>query len=65
MFLVSGIYHNVPLSPFNPAAPISLAVEWNVILRKQNNTLPSVEGYSYYRSALNNTLANSLPLQNS
>jgi hypothetical protein len=47
LILVSVIYHNVPLSPLHPAAPISLAVQCDVILRKQNNKLPSVEGYSF------------------
>ena len=47
MILVSGIYHSVPLSPFHPAAPISLAVQYNVILTKQHNTLPSAEGYCF------------------
>jgi len=42
MNLVSGIYHNVPLPPIHPAAPISLTVQCNVIPRRQNNILPSV-----------------------
>jgi len=45
--LESGVYHNVPLSPFHPATPISLAVQCDVILRKHNNKLPSVEGYCF------------------
>ena len=47
MILVSGIYRSVPLSPFHPAAPISLAVQYNAILTKQRNTLPSAEGYCF------------------
>jgi hypothetical protein len=49
MIMVSGIYYNVPLSPFHPAAPITLAVQCNVILTQQNNTLRvlSAEGYCF------------------
>jgi hypothetical protein len=50
VILVCGIYHNDPLLPSHPAAPISLAVVWDVILNRQNNTLISETCYCCHRT---------------
>jgi len=39
VILVHGICHNDPLLPLHHAIPISLAVVWDVIINRQNNTV--------------------------
>lgn len=52
VILVHGICHNDPLLPLHQAIPISLAVVWDVIIKRQNNTVISVT-YHFYGSGSN------------